>query len=315
MKNLFDLSTDEKKRIIALHEGATKRLYLVEQQVIQGGANDPYQYKKTGDKVEYAPKGTENWKVQTNPKGVQAINNLFAKSAPQNTPTPTTTTTDGTGAGSTGTTTTSTGDTGAGATGTGTGATGAGSTGTTTTSTGATGAGATGADTTGTGTGGNEPSENPNELREKITNNCGEIWNSYLERLKNYQAQMKGKALDAQKDIAKEMSKDEKKTFNYCHKLYKPKLLPDEKTNYSTLGTNFKKFLSASYKFLAPAVVKMMSTTVEKAADAGGEAVLKSLKIGENQTKPASVTGESRYKETDLNRLIKESIRKNTKHL
>ena len=315
MKNLFDLSTDEKKRIIALHEGATKRLYLVEQQVIQGGANDPYQYKKTGDKVEYAPKGTENWKVQTNPKGVQAINNLFAKSAPQNTPTPTTTTTDGTGAGSTGTTTTSTGATGTGATGTGTGATGAGSTGTTTTSTGTTGTGATGADTTGTGTGGNEPSENPNELREKVTNNCGEIWNSYLERLKNYQAQMKGKALDAQKDIAKEMSKDEKKTFNYCHKLYKPKLLPDEKTNYSTLGTNFKKFLSASYKFLAPAVVKMMSTTVEKAADAGGEAVLKSLKIGEKQTKPASVTGESRYKETDLNRLIKESIRKNTKHL
>jgi hypothetical protein len=310
MKNLFDLSTDEKKRIIALHEGATKRLYLVEQQVIQGGANDPYQYKKTGDKVEYAPKGTENWKVQTNPKGVQAINNLFAKSAPQNTPTPTTTTTDGTGAGSTGTTTTSTGATGTGATGTGTGATVTGTTGT-----GTTGAGATGADTTGTGAGGNEPSENPNELREKITNNCGEIWNSYLERLKNYQAQMKGKALDAQKDIAKEMSKDEKKTFNYCYKLYKPKLLPDEKTNYSTLGSNFKKFLSASYKFLAPAVVKMMSTTVEKAADAGGEAVLKSLKIGDYQTKPASVTGESRYKETDLNRLIKESIRKNTKHL
>jgi hypothetical protein len=300
MKNLFDLSTDEKKRIIALHEGATKRLYLVEQQVIQGGANDPYQYKKTGDKVEYAPKGTENWKVQTNPKGVQAINNLFAKSAPQNTPTPTTTTTDGTGAGSTGTTTTSTGATGTGATGT------------TTTST---GAGTTGDGTTGTDTGGNEPSENPNELREKITNNCGEIWNSYLERLKNYQAQMKGKALDAQKDIAKEMSKDEKKTFNYCHKLYKPKLLPDEKTNYSTLGSNFKKFLSASYKFLAPAVVKMMSTTVEKVADAGGEAVLKSLKIGDNQTKPSPPTGESRYKETDLNRLIKESIRKNTKHL
>ena len=126
---------------------------------------------------------------------------------------------------------------------------------------------------------------------------------------------MKGKALDAQKDIAKEMSKDEKKTFNYCYKLYKPKLLPDEKTNYSTLGSNFKKFLSASYKFLAPAVVKMMSTTVEKVADAGGEAVLKSLKIGDNQTKPSPPTGESRYKETDLNRLIKESIRKNTKHL
>ena len=323
MKNLFELSIEEKKRIISLHENASKRFYLVEQQVIQGGANDSYQYRKTGDKVEYAPKGTENWKVQTNPKGVQAINNLFAKSAPENTPTPTTTTTDGTGAGSTGTTTTSTGGTGAGTggTGAGTGGTGAG-TGGTGAGTGGTGAGTGG---TGAGTGGTGKEENPEEeenkggdinvLREKITKNCGEIWNSYLERLKNYQAQMKGKTLDAQKDIGKEMSKDERKTFNYCHKLYKPKLLPNEKTNFSTLGSNFKKFLSASYKFLAPTVVKMMSKTVEKAADAGGEAVLKALKIGGDQTKPAPATGESRYRETDLNRLIKESIRKNTKHL
>lgn len=317
MKNLFELSTDEKKRIISLHESATKRLYLVEQQVIQGGANDPYQYKKTGDKVEYAPKGTENWKVQTNPKGVQAINNLFAKSAPENTPTPTTTTTDGTGAGSTGTTTTSTGATGTGATGTGTdttGTTGAGGAGAGTGGAG-TGAGGTGAGAGGTGAGGTGAGGNPNELREKITKNCGEIWNSYLERLKNYQAQMKGKTLDAQKDIGKEMSKDEKKTFNYCHKLYKPKLLPNEKANFSTLGSNFKKFLSSSYKFLAPAVVKMMSTTVEKSLDAASQGVMKSLKINGDQTKPAPVTGESRYKETDLNRLIKESIRKNTKHL
>ena len=290
MKNLFELSKEEKNRIINLHENATKRLYLVEQQVVQGGATDPYQYRKTGDKVEYAKKGTENWQVQTNPKGVEAINNLFLKSAPTTTPNvnqtgdadnePNPTTTAGT------TPTTPTGTTPTGTT----------TTGTTT----------TGTTTTGTApTENNEPAADPSTLRDKITTNCGEIWNSYLTRLKGYQEQMKGKDLKSQKEIAKVMSKDEKKTFNYCHKLYKPKMAPEEKTNYTTLASNFKKFLSASYKFLAPSVVKMMQTTVEKVADTGTENVLKSLKL----------TGESRYKESDLNRLIKESIRKNTKNL
>ena len=289
MKNLFELSKEEKNRIINLHENATKRLYLVEQQVVQGGATDPYQYRKTGDKVEYAKKGTENWQVQTNPKGVEAINNLFLKSAPttpnvnqtgdaDNEPNPTTT---------------------AGTTPTGTTPTGTTPTGTTTTGTTTTGTAPTG------NTENNEPAADPSTLRDKITTNCGEIWNSYLTRLKGYQEQMKGKDLKSQKEIAKVMSKDEKKTFNYCHKLYKPKMSPEEKTDYTTLGTNFKKFLSASYKFLAPSVVKMMQTTVEKVADTGTENVLKSLKL----------TGESRYKESDLNRLIKESIRKNTKNL
>ena len=289
MKNLFELSKEEKNRIINLHENATKRLYLVEQQVVQGGATDPYQYRKTGDKVEYAKKGTENWQVQTNPKGVEAINNLFLKSAPttpnvnqtgdaDNEPNPTTT---------------------AGTTPTGTTPTGTTPTGTTTTGTTTTGTAPTG------NTENNEPAADPSTLRDKITTNCGEIWNSYLTRLKGYQEQMKGKDLKSQKEIAKVMSKDEKKTFDYCHKLYKPKMAPEEKTNYTTLASNFKKFLSASYKFLAPSVVKMMQTTVEKAADTGTENVLKSLKL----------TGESRYKESDLNRLIKESIRKNTKNL
>ena len=295
MKNLFELSKEEKNRIINLHENATKRLYLVEQQVVQGGATDPYQYRKTGDKVEYAKKGTENWQVQTNPKGVEAINNLFLKSAPTTTPNvnqtgdadnePNPTTTAGT------TPTTPTGTT---------------PTGTTPTGTTPTGTAPTGTAPTGTApTENNEPAADPSTLRDKITTNCGEIWNSYLTRLKGYQEQMKGKDLKSQKEIAKVMSKDEKKTFNYCHKLYKPKMSPEEKTDYTTLGTNFKKFLSASYKFLAPSVVKMMQTTVEKAADVGTENVLKSLKL----------TGESRYKESDLNRLIKESIRKNTKNL
>ena len=297
MKNLFELSQDEKNRIISLHETATKRLYLVEQQVIQGGTNDPYQYKKTGDKVEYALKGTEDWKAQTNPKGVEAINKLFLKSAPATTPaaTPPAPQTNVNNNGDAdnepnpnATTNTQNTTTGAG-----------------------TGAG----EGTGEGTGeGNKPSTDVS-LTDKITKNCGEIWNSYLERLKKYQEQMKGKDLKSQKDIAKKMSKDEKKTFNYCHKLYKPKLLPTEKTNYAKVGSNFKKLLSAVYKFLAPSVVKMMQTTIEKAADAGTENVLRSLKLSGGNTKPGTVTPESRYKETDLDRIIKESIKKNTSHL
>jgi hypothetical protein len=278
MKNLFELPQEEKNRIINLHENATKRLYLVEQEVVQGGNGDSYQYRKTGDKVEYATKGTNNWKTQTNPKGIEAINKLFTKStaAPataegQPTPTGTTPPTE---------TTTPTGTTPPTGTTTPTGATPP--TGTTT---------PTGATPT------------PEGLTEKIKQNCGEIWKSFEGRLKGYQAQMKDKDLKAQKDIARVMSKDENKVFRYCHKLYAPKVTADEKTKFGDVGSNFKKFLSASYKFLSPAVVKMMSSTVEKVTGAGGDAVLRSLKIGEE------------YNNHKLDKLIQESIRKNTKNL
>jgi hypothetical protein len=278
MKNLFELSQEEKNRIINLHENATKRLYLVEQEVVQGGNGDSYQYRKTGDKVEYATKGTNNWKTQTNPKGIEAINKLFTKStaAPataEGQPTPT-----GTTPTPTGTTPTPTGTTPPTGTTTPTGATPP--TGTTTTTT----------------------TPTPEGLTEKIKQNCGEIWKSFEVRLKGYQSQMKDKDLKAQKDIARVMSKDENKVFRYCHKLYGPKVTPDEKSKFDNVGSNFKKFLSASYKFLAPAVVKMMSSTVEKAVGAGGEAVLKSLKIEE-------------YNNHKLDKLIQESIRKNTRNL
>ena len=276
MKNLFELSQEEKNRIINLHENATKRLYLVEQEVVQGSQNDPYQYRKTGDKVEYATKGANNWKTQTNPKGIEAINKLFTTTtqAPATAEVqPTTTTPTGTTP-PTGTTTSTTPPTG-----------------TTTPTSGAT------------------PTPQPQGevktaegLTEKIKQNCGEIWKSFEVRLKGYQSQMKDKDFKAQKNIARVMSKDENKVFNYCHKLYGPKVTEDEKSKFNDVGSNFKKFLSASYKFLAPAVVKMMSTTVDKAVGAGGEAVLKSLKIEE-------------YNNHKLDKLIQESIRKNTRNL
>jgi len=271
MKNLFELSQEEKNRIINLHENATKRLYLVEQEVVQGGKNDPYQYRKTGDKVEYATKGVENWKQQTNPKGIEAINKLFTKSSPTTTtpppqptpqlgvptpqPTPSSPIT-------------------------------------------------TGATPTPTPTPQPQVSVNTTEaLTEKIKQNCGQIWTSFEERLKASESQMAGKDLKTQKDITRKMSRDENKVFRYCHNLYKPKVTEDEKTKFVSLNSNFKKFLSASYKFLSPIVVKMMTDTVEKAADAGGEAVLKSLKIGEE------------YNNHKLDKLIQESIRKNTRNL
>jgi hypothetical protein len=272
MKNLFELSQKEKNRIINLHENATKRLYLVEQEVVQGGKNDPYQYRKTGDKVEYATKGVENWKQQTNPKGIEAINKLFTKSSPTTTPPPQPTPQLGV---PTPQPTPSSPIT-------------------------------TGATPTPT------PTPTPRSqvdvktteaLTEKIKQNCGQIWTSFEERLKASESQMAGKDLNTQKDITRKMSRDENKVFRYCHNLYKPKVTEDEKTKFVSLNSNFKKFLSASYKFLSPIVVKMMTDTVEKAADAGGEAVLKSLKIGEE------------YNNHKLNKLIKESIRKNTRNL
>jgi len=271
MKNLFELSQEEKNRIINLHENATKRLYLVEQEVVQGGKNDPYQYRKTGDKVEYATKGVENWKQQTNPKGIEAINKLFTKLSPTTTPPPQTTPQLGV---PTPQPTPSSPIT-------------------------------TGATPTPT------PTPTPQSqvdvktteaLTEKIKQNCGQIWTSFEERLKASESQMAGKDLKTQKDITRKMSRDENKVFRYCHKLYAPKVTEDEKTKFAGLSSNFKKFLSASYKFLSPIVVKMMTDTVEKAADAGGEAVLKALKVEE-------------YNNHKLDKLIQESIRKNTRNL
>ena len=54
MKNLFILSEEEKNRILNLHESATKRQYLSEQEIKQGPEGDPYQYKKVGNDYYYA---------------------------------------------------------------------------------------------------------------------------------------------------------------------------------------------------------------------------------------------------------------------
>ena len=85
MKNIFLINEEEKKRIITLHETATKKHYLSEQNfdlndplrlnqnskenqvVSQGESGDPYQYMKWNDKVWYAKKSEGK-----NPKWVEA---------------------------------------------------------------------------------------------------------------------------------------------------------------------------------------------------------------------------------------------------
>jgi len=77
MKNLFILSEEEKNRILNLHESATKRHYLSEQEIKQGQPGDPYQYKKVGDEYYYALKKGGNWTKATKERAIKNIKNFI----------------------------------------------------------------------------------------------------------------------------------------------------------------------------------------------------------------------------------------------
>ena len=78
MKNLFILSEEEKNRILNLHESATKRQYLSEQEIKQGSEGDPYQYKKVGNDYYYAFKKGGTWTKATKDIAIRDIkNNIF----------------------------------------------------------------------------------------------------------------------------------------------------------------------------------------------------------------------------------------------
>jgi len=95
MKNLFIINEEEKNRILNLHENATKRHYLSEQDyfsnklnsqnkqnqvVVQGEGTDPYQYMRWGDKVWYAKKSEgKNPKWVETKKGGNAANAIKTK--------------------------------------------------------------------------------------------------------------------------------------------------------------------------------------------------------------------------------------------
>ena len=79
MKNLFILSEEEKNRILNLHESATKRHYLNEQEIKQGPEGDPYQYKKVGNEYFYAEKNGGEWIKIKNSNGVNAVKTKIFK--------------------------------------------------------------------------------------------------------------------------------------------------------------------------------------------------------------------------------------------
>ena len=63
MKNLFIINEEEKNRILNLHETATNRQYLPEQQVKKGLPGDPYEYMEKDCKYYFRnlKKGETQW--------------------------------------------------------------------------------------------------------------------------------------------------------------------------------------------------------------------------------------------------------------
>jgi hypothetical protein len=81
MKNIFLINEDEKKRIINLHETATKRQYLSEQ-VKRGQEGDPYEYKKVGNQYMFRKvgEGETQWKTAKSSKSIESIRkNIFGE--------------------------------------------------------------------------------------------------------------------------------------------------------------------------------------------------------------------------------------------
>jgi hypothetical protein len=114
----------------------------------------------------------------------------------------------------------------------------------------------------------------------KITGKCGTIWEDFKNRVKENEQKMKGQPLNVQKKIAKDIKQDENKTFRYCHKMYpKTNILPTEKEDYEKLKSGFSKFLTNTWKSLAPTLTNLLTKAVEK----GGEKILNSeAKLNEN---------------------------------
>lgn len=83
MKNLFILSEEEKNRILNLHESATKRQYLSEQEIKQGPEGDPYQYKKVGNDYFYANKNDDNWTKATKDVAINLPPNKLTNQKPE----------------------------------------------------------------------------------------------------------------------------------------------------------------------------------------------------------------------------------------
>jgi len=80
MSNLFNIPEEEKNRILNLHESATNRQYLPEQEIKKGEMGDPYEYMKKDGKYFFrnVKKGETNW-TEANPNQTKAIDTKIFK--------------------------------------------------------------------------------------------------------------------------------------------------------------------------------------------------------------------------------------------
>ena len=258
MKNILNLDESERKRILNLHETATKKQYLSEQDPnANAGAavapantnkppinpltalnNDPKEllnYKNGPEGIEYTEKGTQNWQPLQNKKNIEVlklkIRDVMKGQSPQNVTQSAATPTDQTQ----------------------------------TTSQ---------ADWKSIKITSNTDADVAN-MKKKINLACGTVYTDYENRVKTTEQQLAGKTLDQQKELTKTMRKDQKDVEKFCFQQYSKtnKLQPEEKPAYEKLRNVWMRMLNASWKAIAPQLTKLLNSGIEAAGDAGSKAV------------------------------------------
>lgn len=269
MKNILNLDESEKIRILNLHETATKKQYLSEQEPNPAPApantnqpinkpnpltilnNDPKEFLnyKNGPKgIEYTEKGTQNWQPLQNKQNIDIlrlkIKDIMKGQSPQNVTQSAATPTNQTQA-------------------------------------------AGQEDWKSIKITSNTDADVAN-MKQKINLACGTVYTDYENRVKTTEQQLAGKTLDQQKELTKAIRKDQKDVEKFCFQQYAKtnKLLPEEKPAYEKLKGVWAKMLNASWKAIAPQLTKLLNAGIEAGGDAGsksvadatGKAVLNALK-------------------------------------
>jgi hypothetical protein len=266
MKNILNLDESERRRILYLHETATKKQYLSEQdpnantadaQAVADASVDPNKetetkqnpinilnndpkellnYKVGSKGIEFKEKGTEVWQPLQNKRNIDIlrlkIKDVMSKGqSPQNVTQSAATPTD-----QTQTTSQS--------------------------------------DWKSIKITSNTDADVAN-MKKKINLACGTVYTDYENRLKTTEQQMAGKTLDQQKELTKVMRKDQKDVEKFCFQQYSKtnKLLPEEKPAYDKLRSVWIKMLNASWKVIAPQLTKLLNAGIEAGGDAGSKAV------------------------------------------
>jgi hypothetical protein len=258
MKNILNLDESERRRILNLHETATKKQYLSEQETnatpepvntnkpttkppinpLTALNSDPKEFLnyKNGPKgIEYAEKGTQNWQPLQNKQNIEVlklkIRDVMKGQSPQNVTQSAATPTDQTQV-------------------------------------------AGQEDWKSIKITSNTDADVAN-MKKKINLACGTVYTDYENRVKTTEQQLAGKTLDQQKELTKTMRKDQKDVEKFCFQQYSKtnKLQPEEKPAYEKLRSVWMRMLNASWKAIAPELTKLLKAGIEAGGDAGSKAV------------------------------------------